>query len=155
MAKPVPIRERALQSGIPILKVLSPGPLRTGDLQRAMEERVFEELAQNGLAVGGASESSWLVGAVASGLCAPQVLTQTLRGLERHGLIQRQIFSVEPPRVEYCLTPMGISLLKPLRELCHWAKAHINEHDAARKQVDEMTDQAPEPLRRPASAQVR
>ena len=136
MAKLIPIRERALQSReaieliadkwrIPILHVLSPGPLRTGDLQRAMEE------------------------------ISSKVLTQTLRGLERDGLIQRHIFSVVPPRVEYCLTPMGDSLLQPLRELCHWAKAHMDERDAARKQFDQITDRSPAPLRWPASAQAR
>jgi DNA-binding HxlR family transcriptional regulator len=64
------------------------------------------------------------------------VLTQTLRGMERDGLIHREIFNVVPPRVEYGLTNMGRSLIKPLVDLCHWAKAHIAERDQARSKFD-------------------
>jgi hypothetical protein len=39
-------------------------------------------------------------------------------------------------RVDYGLTPMGRSLIKPLEDLCHWAKAHIPERDAARSKFD-------------------
>jgi DNA-binding HxlR family transcriptional regulator len=38
--------------------------------------------------------------------------------------------------VEYSLTDMGRSVLKPLSELCHWAKAHVAQRDAARKRFD-------------------
>ena len=67
---------------------------------------------------------------------SPKVLTQTLRGMERDGLIHREIFSAVPPRVEYGLTSMGRSLIKPLEDLCHWAVAHIQERDAARDTFD-------------------
>jgi DNA-binding HxlR family transcriptional regulator len=56
--------------------------------------------------------------------------------MERDGLIHREIFSVVPPRVEYALTNMGKSLIKPLEELCHWAKEHIEEREAARLEFD-------------------
>jgi len=63
-------------------------------------------------------------------------LTQTLRGLERDGLIERKVYAVVPPRVEYSLTEMGRSVLRPLADLCHWAKAHVVQRDAARKRFD-------------------
>jgi DNA-binding HxlR family transcriptional regulator len=65
-----------------------------------------------------------------------KVLTETLRGMERDGLVHREIYHVIPPRVEYSLTPMGKSVIKPLEDLCHWAKAHIDQRDAARKKFD-------------------
>jgi len=67
---------------------------------------------------------------------SPKVLTQTLRGLERDGLIERKVYAVVPPRVEYSLTEMGRSVLRPLADLCHWAKAHVVQRDAARKRFD-------------------
>jgi DNA-binding HxlR family transcriptional regulator len=67
---------------------------------------------------------------------SPKVLTQTLRAMERDGLVHREIHNVVPPRVEYWLTPMGTSLIKPLEDLCHWAKEHIEERDAARSKFD-------------------
>jgi DNA-binding HxlR family transcriptional regulator len=48
-----------------------------------------------------------------------------------------------PPRVEYELTAMGRSLIKPLADLCHWAKAHIRERDDARGRFHEALE-APE-----------
>lgn len=53
-----------------------------------------------------------------------KMLTQTLRKLERYGLIQRQVFPEVPPRVEYSLTDMGQTLREPLRALCHWGQEH-------------------------------
>lgn len=111
------LRLRALQSRdaieliadkwrIPILHVLSPGPLRSGELQKAMAD------------------------------VSPKVLTQTLRRMERDGLIARTIHPVIPPKVEYQITNMGGSLLAPLRQLCLWAKAHGKERDQARRDFD-------------------
>lgn len=51
-----------------------------------------------------------------------KVLTQCLRSLERHGLVERTVFPVIPPRVEYALTPLGESLNEPLAGLCRWVE---------------------------------
>ncbi|HLK04912.1 MAG TPA: helix-turn-helix domain-containing protein [Candidatus Acidoferrum sp.] len=117
MAGGMNLRKRALQSRdaiellsdkwrITILHVLVPGSLRTGELQRAISD------------------------------VSPKVLTQTLRGMERDGLLTRTVFPVVPPRVQYQLTEMGESLVKPLRELCHWAEAHVSDRDRARALFD-------------------
>ena len=50
------------------------------------------------------------------------MLTQTLRGLERDGLIRREVHQTVPAHVEYELTAMGESVIPLLRNLCHWAK---------------------------------
>ncbi len=55
------------------------------------------------------------------GNISPKVLTQTLRELESYGLIERDVFPVIPPRVEYRLTPMGDSLVIALDALRDWA----------------------------------
>lgn len=51
-----------------------------------------------------------------------KMLTQTLRRLEKHGLIERTVFPELPPRVEYRLTALGESLNEPLARLCEWTK---------------------------------
>src|ERR1700681_1668310 len=51
-----------------------------------------------------------------------KMLTQTLRNLERDGLVQRTVHPVVPPKVEYALTPLGRSLKKPLQAICCWAE---------------------------------
>ncbi len=53
-----------------------------------------------------------------------RMLTQSLRDLERDGLISREVFATKPPSVEYSLTEMGRSLLPPLMGLIDWAKAN-------------------------------
>jgi DNA-binding HxlR family transcriptional regulator len=57
----------------------------------------------------------------------PKVLTQSLRGLERGGLISRTASPGAEPRVEYALTPLGRSLLEPLEAACAWADEHWDE----------------------------
>lgn len=91
---------------IAILHLLTPGPQRTSELQRALAE------------------------------VSAKMLTQTLRRMERDGLIERNVYSTMPPRVEYRLTAMGSSVIVPLGELCRWTKAHAKERDAARKKYD-------------------
>ena len=111
-------RVRALQSRdaiellsdkwrIVILHLLTSGALRHNELQRAIEQ------------------------------VSPKMLTQTLRGLERDGLIERQVHNVVPAHVEYQLTPMGESVIPLLRNLCHWAKANAKSRDDARRQFDD------------------
>ena len=127
MAEMKSVRLRALQSRdaielladkwrIPILHVLSPAPLRSGKLQKAISE------------------------------VSPKVLTQTLRGMERDGLISRMVYPVVPPKVEYRITQMGRSLLALLRGLCLWAKAHGRVRDRSRREFDRRVNQRPASL---------
>lgn len=66
-----------------------------------------------------------------------KMLTQTLRDLERDGLVKRTIFAEIPPRVEYELTLLGRTLCDPIGALAHWANDHILEVYAAQKSFDE------------------
>ncbi len=61
-----------------------------------------------------------------------KVLTQTLRTLERDGLLTRTVHPEVPPRVEYALTPLGRSLLEPVAALRNWAEDHVGLILAAR-----------------------
>jgi DNA-binding HxlR family transcriptional regulator len=61
-----------------------------------------------------------------------KMLTQTLRHLERDGLVERKVYAVVPPMVEYSLTPLGKTLIGPLCAVCHWAEEHLAEVDVAR-----------------------
>lgn len=65
-----------------------------------------------------------------------KMLTQTLRKLEREGIVQRKVYPVSPPKVEYLLTPLGKTLLEPLRVLCQWAEQHLDEVQRAREQYE-------------------
>lgn len=124
MARILPLRERALQSRdviellsskwrITIIHILRDGRLRSSEIQQAIPD------------------------------VSPKVLTETLRGMERDGLIERRVFRSVPAHVDYGLTPLGDSLIEPLRDLCHWAKAHVAERDAARRRFDYETIAAP------------
>ena len=53
-----------------------------------------------------------------------RMLTQTLKDLQRDGLVDRAVFATVPPSVEYKLTPLGRSLLSPLGMLIEWAEMH-------------------------------
>lgn len=61
-----------------------------------------------------------------------RMLTETLRHLERDGLIWREVTPSTPPSVRYGLTPLGASLMSPLTELIAWAERHQPEIVAAR-----------------------
>ena len=65
-----------------------------------------------------------------------RMLTVTLRGLERDGIVTRTIHPVIPPRVEYALTPMGRTLLDTIGQLVSWADSHLPEIEAARAAYD-------------------
>ena len=65
-----------------------------------------------------------------------RMLTQTLRGLEREGLVTRHVFPTKPPSVEYRLSPLGRSVLVPLGGLIEWADARFDEIVAARRRFD-------------------
>ena len=62
-----------------------------------------------------------------------RMLTVTLRSLEEDGIVIRTIYPEIPPRVEYQLTELGLSLLTQLMELASWADSHSNEIIKARK----------------------
>ena len=79
---------------IPVIHALGHGATRTGELRRQ---------------IAGVSQ---------------KMLTKTLRMLEQRGLVERTVFPVVPPRVEYSLTPLGRSINRPLRQLCEWTREH-------------------------------
>jgi DNA-binding HxlR family transcriptional regulator len=66
-----------------------------------------------------------------------RMLTVTLRGLERDGLVRRAMYPEVPPRVEYALTPLGGTLRDIVRELIDWSGRHLAEVDRARARYDE------------------
>ena len=65
-----------------------------------------------------------------------KVLTQTLRAMERDGLVGRRVHAEVPPRVEYALTPLGATLAPPLKALGSWSLAHGKRVDEARERFD-------------------
>ncbi|HEY1882419.1 MAG TPA: helix-turn-helix domain-containing protein [Candidatus Cybelea sp.] len=82
------------------------------------EHRRFNELRRS---IGGISQ---------------KMLTQTLRDLERDGLVKRTIYPEVPPRVEYELTELGRTLCGPLGSLTQWAHDHMNEVKEAQTRFD-------------------
>lgn len=90
-----------------IVMLLCPGPRRFNEIKRQ---------------VGGISQ---------------RMLTLTLKGLERDGMVTRTAFPTIPPRVDYALTPLGRSLSEPVLALGSWARSHIDEIDAARQRFDD------------------
>lgn len=65
-----------------------------------------------------------------------RMLTLTLRGLERDGLVTRTIFPTIPPRVDYELTDLGRGLSEPVKALGEWAMDHLTQIEAARTRFD-------------------
>jgi DNA-binding HxlR family transcriptional regulator len=65
-----------------------------------------------------------------------KMLTQTLRSLERDGIISRTLYPEVPPRVEYTLTPLGETLGEPIAAIIHWAEEHIDEVSVAQNAYD-------------------
>ena len=108
-----------------IAHALAPGTLRYGQLQRAL------------------------------GKISHKVLTQSLRGLERDGIIARRTFAVVPPRVEYSLTPLGQSLLEPLNLLCNWAQEHESEIVAAQASFDQSENMWAFPIDADTASELR
>ena len=89
-----------------IIDLLGQGPQRFGALHRS---------------IGGISQ---------------KMLTQTLRTLERDGLVSRTVYPTTPPSVEYALTPLGRTLTEPLGALTAWSVANIEQVLAARAAFD-------------------
>jgi DNA-binding HxlR family transcriptional regulator len=67
---------------------------------------------------------------------SPKMLTQTLRILERDGLVERTVTAAVPVRVDYRLTPLGDGLHRTLLQVKYWAEAHVDEVLAARDRYD-------------------
>jgi DNA-binding HxlR family transcriptional regulator len=65
-----------------------------------------------------------------------RMLTLTLRGLERDGLVKRTVFPTVPPRVEYELTPLGRGIIEPVTALAEWAQTNKAEIQRARDAFD-------------------
>lgn len=68
-----------------------------------------------------------------------KVLTESLRSMERDGLLTRTAYAEIPPRVEYALTPLGRSLLVPMAVGCAWSREHQPELLDARRAYDHQT----------------
>ena len=72
-----------------------------------------------------------------TGSISQQMLTRTLRGLERDGMVTRTIFPTSPPQVEYSLTELGRSLSEPVLIFGRWIQEHLAEIEAARDRFDD------------------
>jgi DNA-binding HxlR family transcriptional regulator len=70
----------------------------------------------------------------------PKVLTESLRALERDGLITRTAYPEIPPRVEYELTALGHTLFEPMAAQCAWSREHLPELLAAREAHESTAD---------------
>lgn len=92
---------------VAVIYVLSHGTKRYGELQREIGE------------------------------VSQRMLTRTLRDLEYNGLVQRKVYPAVPPMVEYSLTPLGKTLVEPLKVLCNWAMEYFHEVEAAKKRSDD------------------
>jgi len=75
----------------------------------------------------------------ALGSISQRMLTLTLRGLERDGLVTRTVFPTIPPRVDYELTKLGRSLLEPVSGLGLWARQNQETIQEARRRFDATT----------------
>jgi DNA-binding HxlR family transcriptional regulator len=103
-----------------VMGALSGGPLRFGQLRRRLD---------------GVTQ---------------KMLTQTLRTLERDGLVTRTVYPTVPPRVEYAATPLGRSVTELLTGIRVWSEEHIDEVLDARAAYDVRAAEEPRPV--PAAA---
>ena len=93
-----------------VVGTLGPGPRRFNEIRRAL------------------------------GSISQRMLTLTLRGLERDGLVTRTVFPTIPPRVDYELTDLGRGLWQPVEALGKWASDHQTEIEDARARFDRRND---------------
>ncbi|MFC9251025.1 winged helix-turn-helix transcriptional regulator [Amycolatopsis thailandensis] len=75
-----------------------------------------------------------------------KMLTQTLRALERDGLIRRDVYPTVPPRVEYGLTPLGVDVGRLTNAVAEWAVENVDQIFAARSAFDEKAAETVRPL---------
>jgi DNA-binding HxlR family transcriptional regulator len=78
-----------------------------------------------------------------------KMLTQTLRSLERDGLVLRKVHPVVPPKVEYSLTRLGRTLIDPLNGLCRWSERHLPELQENRIRARKLQQPASRPAQTP------
>ena len=97
---------------VPILHALRAGQNRHGTMQRAIPD------------------------------ITKKMLTQTLRKLERNGIVERVDFEERPPRVEYFITETGDALIQQLTQMCEWSKAYFEDIEEARTSYDASNDTA-------------
>jgi hypothetical protein len=71
---------------------------------------------------------------------------QTLKSLERDGLVSRAVYATVPPRVEYALTDLGVDIGSLADAVGEWAVTHAPEITAARDRYDQRTSQPPAPV---------
>lgn len=76
-----------------------------------------------------------------------KMLTQTLRALERDGLVNRTVYPTVPPRVEYGLTELGVEAGRLTSAIGAWSVEHAQQVLAARQDFDDQAATAPEPVR--------
>ncbi|WP_329393383.1 helix-turn-helix transcriptional regulator [Streptomyces lydicus] len=76
-----------------------------------------------------------------------KMLTQTLRALERDGLVHRTVYPTVPPRVEYGLTDLGVEAGRLTSAIGAWSVVHAQQILTARQNFDEQAATPPEPLR--------
>jgi DNA-binding HxlR family transcriptional regulator len=72
-----------------------------------------------------------------------RMLTVTLRGLERDGILTRTVHAAVPPRVEYELTPLGATLRVAIGQLVSWADTHIEDIESAQAAYDGRSGKTP------------
>jgi len=72
-----------------------------------------------------------------TGGISQQMLTRTLRALERDGMVTRTIFPTSPPQVEYRLTELGRSMSEPVLAFGRWVREHMEEVEVARQRFDQ------------------
>ncbi|MBP2055697.1 DNA-binding HxlR family transcriptional regulator [Streptomyces griseochromogenes] len=65
-----------------------------------------------------------------------KMLAQTLRNLERDGIVDRTPYATVPPRVDYGLTEAGRELQQTVHGICHWTRSHLDHIEAARQRFD-------------------
>ena len=73
------------------------------------------------------------------GEVSQKMLTRALRNLERNGLVERRVYPIIPPKVEYGLTPLGETLIALLLAMHAWAGEHLAELEQARARYDQAT----------------
>jgi DNA-binding HxlR family transcriptional regulator len=72
-----------------------------------------------------------------------RMLTLTLRGLERDGLVARTVYPTAPPRVDYELTRLGSTLWGAVEPVCSWARCHVGEVVTSREKFDKKAKDKP------------